>query len=153
MFPHNSAFFSSWRSFFSSSLLLSGLTRGKFYPKRSSGQAAVTGVVPSPPRYVPLFLSRFDRVQPSQCSSISSNVANSRFPLININAGKSPYEYALAETQSTSMHSARLDPTKLIFVGTRTTYQATGDADGLLFRFDVVSYRTGAAVVASGSQW
>ena len=30
----------------------------KFYPRRSSsGQAVVTGVVPSPPRYVPLFLS------------------------------------------------------------------------------------------------
>ena len=26
------------------------------------------------------------------------------------------------------MHSVRLEPTKLIMVGTRTTYQATGDA-------------------------
>ena len=26
------------------------------------------------------------------------------------------------------MHSMRLEPTKLILVGTRTTYQATGDA-------------------------
>ena len=29
------------------------------------------------------------------------------------------------------MHSVRLEPTKLILIGTRTTYQATGDA-GLL---------------------
>ena len=26
------------------------------------------------------------------------------------------------------MHSVRLEPTKLVFIGTRTTYQATGDA-------------------------
>ena len=29
----------------------------------------------------------------------------------------------------TSMHSVRLEPTKIIFVGTWATYQATGDAD------------------------
>ena len=29
------------------------------------------------------------------------------------------------------MHSVRLEPTKLILIGTRTTYQATGDAGGL----------------------
>ena len=34
-------------------------------------------------------------------------------------ARKSPYEY---------VHSLRLEPTKLILVGTRITYQATGDA-------------------------
>ena len=39
--------------FFLSSLLLSSSTRRRFYPQRSSGQAVVTGVVPSPPRYVP----------------------------------------------------------------------------------------------------
>ena len=44
--------------FFSSSLLFSSSTRRRFYPQRSSGQAVVTGVVPSPPRYVPSFLSR-----------------------------------------------------------------------------------------------
>ena len=27
------------------------------------------------------------------------------------------------------MHSVRLEPTKMILIGTRTTYQATGDAD------------------------
>ena len=38
--------------------LLSSLTLGRFlrfYPQRSSGQAVVTGVHPSPPRYAPLF--------------------------------------------------------------------------------------------------
>ena len=34
-------------------------------------------------------------------------------------ARKSPYEY---------VHSVRIEPTKLILVGTRITYQATGDA-------------------------
>ena len=35
------------------SLLLSSLTRRRFYPLRASGQAVVTGVYPSPPRYAP----------------------------------------------------------------------------------------------------
>ena len=30
----------------------------RLYPQRSSGQAVVTGVVRSPPQYVPSFLSR-----------------------------------------------------------------------------------------------
>ena len=30
------------------------------------------------------------------------------------------------------MHSVRLEPTKLIFIGTRTTYQAAGDAGLIL---------------------
>ena len=42
--------------FFFVSLLLSSSTRRRFYPQRSCGQAVVTGVVPSPPRYVPSFL-------------------------------------------------------------------------------------------------
>ena len=44
----------------------------------------------------------------------------SRFPLINFfDARKSPYEY---------VHSVRIELAKLILVGTRITYQATGDA-------------------------
>ena len=39
--------------------------------------------------------------------------------LINLYARKSPYEYA---------HSVRMELAKLILVGTRITYQATGDA-------------------------
>ena len=42
---------------FFSSLLLSSSIYRSFYPQRSSGQAVVTGVVPSPPPYVPSFLS------------------------------------------------------------------------------------------------
>ena len=34
----------------------------------------------------------------------------------------------MQEKAPTSMHSVRLEPTKLILIGTRTTYQATGDA-------------------------
>ena len=51
-----------------SSLLLSISTRRRFYPQRSSGQAVVTGVVSSPPRYVPSIFAH--RVQHSHCSSI-----------------------------------------------------------------------------------
>ena len=39
-------------------------------------------------------------------------------PLINFYARESPYEY---------VHSVRIGLTNLIFVGTRITYQATGD--------------------------
>ena len=56
---------------------------GGFYLKRSSGQAVVTGVVPSP-RYVPsIFIAH--RVQHSHCSSIfieCCSLTLSRFPLI-----------------------------------------------------------------------
>ena len=34
----------------------------------------------------------------------------------------------MQEKAPTSMHSVRLEPTKSILIGTRTTYQATGDA-------------------------
>ena len=45
--------------FYSSSLLLSSVTRRRIYPQLSSGQAVVPGVIPSSPRYVPsFFLSR-----------------------------------------------------------------------------------------------
>ena len=104
--------------FFLSSLLLSSSTRRRFYPQRSSGQAVVTGVVPSP-RYVPSnFIAH--RVQHSHCSSIFIEccyLTLSRFPPINFYARKSPYEY---------VHSVRIELAKLIVVGTRISYQATG---------------------------
>ena len=53
------------------------LTRRRFYPQRSAGQAVVTGVIPSPPRYVPSFLSRIGFSIPA-ARRVSSNVANSR---------------------------------------------------------------------------
>ena len=38
-----------------------------------------------------------------------------------------------------SMHSVRLEPTKLSFTGTRTTYQATGDAGYVRY---IIEYRS-----------
>ena len=70
---------------FLTSLLLSSSTCTISYPQRSSGQAVVTGVFPSPPRYVPsIFIAH--RVQHSHCSSIFIEccyLTLSRFPLIN----------------------------------------------------------------------
>ena len=36
------------------------------------------------------------------------------------------------------MHSVRLEPTKLILIGTRTTYQATGDAGTTALKRDII---------------
>ena len=55
------------RFYFPTKLLL---VYGRFHPRRPSGQAVVTGVVPSAPRYKPSFLSRIHSVQYSHCSSI-----------------------------------------------------------------------------------
>ena len=70
--------------FLSSSLLLSSLTRKRCYPQRSSEQAAVTGVVLSPPRYVSLVFVAH-RVRHCHCSSTfieCSELTLSRFPLV-----------------------------------------------------------------------
>ena len=100
------------------------LNSKEVYPQQSSGQDVVTGVVPSPPRYVPsIFIAR--RVEHSHCSSIyieCCEVTLSRFPLINFYPRKSAYEY---------VHSVRIELAKLILVGTRITYQATGDAGSI----------------------
>ena len=106
------------------SLSLSSSTRKRLYPQRSSGQAVATGVVPFPPRDVPsIFIAH--RVQHSHCSSIfieCCKLTLSRFPLIIFYARKSPYEYLY-------VYSVRIElAKKLILVGTRITYQATGDA-------------------------
>ena len=102
--------------------------RDRFYPQQSSGHAVVTGVVLSPPRYVPLIFIAHT-VQHSHCSSIfieCCQLTLSRFPLINFYfyPRKSPYEY---------VHSVRIELAKLILVGTRITYEATGDAGYLSF--------------------
>ena len=93
----------------------------KPWSQLSSGQAVVTAVVPSTPRYVPSILSRVSFSIPT-ARRFSSNVANSRscaFRQSIIMQEKVPtYEY---------VHSVRVDLAKLILVGTRTTYQATGD--------------------------
>ena len=44
------------------------------------------------------------------------------------------------------MHSVRLEPTKLIFIGTRTTFQATGDA-GVLTLYLVVALHRGLCTI------
>ena len=62
------------------------------------------------------------RVQHSHYWSIfieCYELAISRFRLIKFHAEKSPYEY---------VHSVRIGLAKLILVGTRITYQPTGDA-------------------------
>ena len=56
--------------------LLSSSTQSRFSPQRSSGQAVVTRVVPSP-RHMPSFLSRIGFSIPT-ARRFSSNVANSR---------------------------------------------------------------------------
>ena len=77
---------------------------GGFYPQRSSGQAVVTGVVPSPPRCVPSFLSLIGFSMLTACR-FSSNVGNSRSRAFRYNNNllrkKSPYKYA---------HSRELNP-------------------------------------------
>ena len=55
-------------------------------------KAVVTGVDPSHPRYVPSLLSRIGFRIPT-ARRFSSNVAHSRFPLINFYARKSPNEH------------------------------------------------------------
>ena len=99
------------------SLLLFSSTLRRFYPQRPSGQAVVTGVVPSSPRYVPSFLSRIEFSNPT-AHRFSSDVANSRsraFRRPTFGARKHPYE---------CVHSVRIDLTKLI---TRISYQSTRD--------------------------
>ena len=118
--------------FLPSSLLPSSSTRRRFYPQRSSGQAVVTGVVPSPPWCVPSFLSRirfrfpllvdFHRMLLTHALALSANhIVYSR---------KSPYE---------CVHSVRIGLAKLILVGTRITYQATGNAGLLLLLLSLYS--------------
>ena len=99
------------------------LVPGRRFYRQRSGQAVVTDVVSSP-RHAPSFSSRIAFSIPT-ARRFSSKVANSRsrFPLIILYVRKNPYEY---------VHSVRIEPTKLILVGTRITYQATGDACVLL---------------------
>ena len=101
------------------SLLLSSSTpRRLHYPQRSSWQAVVTGVVPSP-WYVPSFLSSIG-FSFSTARRFSSNVANS---------GSRAFRQWIS-TQgnvpaSTDVHWVRTEPTKLIWVGTSIPYRAT----------------------------
>ena len=77
----------------------------------ASGQAVVTGVVPSPPRFLPsIFIAH--RVQQSHCSSIFHRVLLTHALALSasqfVYKKKSPRIY-------TGMHSAGLEPTKLTY--------------------------------------
>ena len=109
---------------FWSSILFSSLTRRRLYTLNEllRRQAVVTGVYPPPPRYGPLFF-------------VTHRVHSAFLLLVDFHRKKVTHALALSDNQflfqekaPTSMHSARLEPTKLVLTGTRTTYQATADA-------------------------
>ena len=82
----------------------------------------VTGVVPSPPRYVISLLSHIGFSIPT-ARRLSSNVANSRSRAFC----RSIFMQEKVPTYE-SVNSVRIEPTKLFLVGTRITYQATTPA-------------------------
>ena len=88
-----------------------------FFP--AFGQATVTGVVPSHPRFLPSICNSH-RVQQSHCSSIFHRVLLTHAPALSasqlvVHKKKSPRIYA-------SMHSAGLELTKLTSIpGSRIT--------------------------------
>ena len=93
---------------------------GGFTPQQSSGQAVVTGFVLSPLRYVrSFFIAR--RFSISTGRRFSLNAPNSRSRDFRWSA-------FTQENVLTSIHSVRLEPSKLILVSTRTTYLPTLDA-------------------------
>ena len=105
---------------FPSSLLLSSLNRRRFHPQRSSsGQAVLTGVVPSPPRYVASFFVAHRVQHYSPCSSIfiecmqlAHAFALSAIFLLIITIIPGRYSLYGRKSPRTSMHSVRLEPTE-----------------------------------------
>ena len=98
----------------------------------ASGQAVVTGVVPSPPRFLPsIFIAH--RVQQSHCSSyFSSSVANSRSRAFrkSICAQEQVptnfYEYALGGARTlTKLTYTRLEDNLIRHRGDRWYYNRT----------------------------
>ena len=77
----------------------------------ASGQAAVTGVVPSPPRFLPsIFIAH--RVQQSHCSSIVHRVLLTHaFAL----SASQFFHKKKSQRIYTNMHSAGLEPTKVTY--------------------------------------
>ena len=92
----------------------------------ASGQAVITGVIPSPPRFLPSFLIAH-RVQQSHCSSILYRVSLAHALAFSasqfVRKKKSPRIY-------TSMHSGGFDLTKLTY----TLYLTDKHMSGDLFR-------------------
>ena len=116
-------FFGFSRSLFTfqpSSYQVGGFTPKKLLDKTWSQVSPLL-----PPGTCLHFLSRIGFSIPT-ARRFSSNVVSSRF-----RAFRQSF-FFMQEKVPTSMHSVRLEPTKLILMSTRTTYQATGDA-GLVF--------------------
>ena len=88
----------------------------------ASGQAVVTGAIPSSPRFLPPFFIAH-RVQQSHCSSIFHRVLLTPAPALSachfVHKKKSQRIY-------TSMHSAGLELTKPTYTSSRITSYATG---------------------------
>ena len=95
---------SAWPVFFSFSFFAH-----LYFPP--SGQAVVTGVVPSPPRFLPsIFIAH--RVQQSHCSSIFHRVLLTH--ALALSASQFVHEKK-SQRIYTSMHSAGLELTKLTY--------------------------------------
>ena len=62
------------------------------------------------------------RVQHSHCSSIFIEILQTHVLALSAD------DFLTKKNSVRVWHSVRIEPTKLIIVGTRTTYQATGDA-------------------------
>ena len=81
-----------------------------FFP--SSGQAVVTGVIPSPPRFLhSIFIAH--RVQQSHCSSIADRVLLTH--ALALSASQFVVHKKKSQRIYTSMHSAGLELTKLTY--------------------------------------
>ena len=128
----------------------SSLTRSRFYPQRCFSGQTSRGFRcrPFSPPARAFILSRKAFNIPT-ASRRSSNVANSRFRAFH-------YSIYVQEKVLTSVHSVRLEPTKLILVGTRTTYRATGDACTSYHTRETwtttLQHRTPAAVTSAEAQ-
>ena len=116
---------SRWDTFYFPAQLAGGFTLSDLLDKPWS---QVSSLLP-PVTCLQFLLRTRYTVQHSHCSSIfieCCQLTLSRFPPINFYfyPRKSPYEY---------VHSVRIELAKLILVGTRITYEATGDAGYLSF--------------------
>ena len=101
----------------------------------ASGQAVVTGVVPSPPRFLPsIFIAH--RVQQSHCSSIFDRVLLTHALALSasqfVRKKKSQRIY-------TSMHSTGLELTKLTYTRLEDNLIHTGATGSTRYLYKVVS--------------
>ena len=101
-----------------------------FFHFPASGQAVVTGVVPSPPRFLPsIFIAH--RVQQSHCSSISHRVLPTHALALS---ASQLVRKKKSQRICTSMHSAGLELTKLTYTRLEDNLiRHRGDRDTLKF--------------------